>query len=50
MVQEHRRVEVFVFLSSYALSATCTKKMLRKVTDALLMTGCKNFISKNPNK
>ena len=33
-----------------ALSATCTKKMLRKVTDALLMTGCKNFISKNPNK
>jgi superfamily II DNA helicase RecQ len=33
-----------------APSATCTKKMLRKVTDALLMTGCKNFISKNPNK
>ncbi|XP_056013609.1 ATP-dependent DNA helicase Q1-like [Ostrea edulis] len=33
-----------------ALSATCTKKMLKKVTDALLMTGCKHFITRNPNK
>jgi superfamily II DNA helicase RecQ len=41
---------LFSTAAMLSLSATCTKKMLRKVTHALLMTGCKNFITKNQNK
>lgn len=41
---------LFPSAAMLALSATCTKKMLHKVTDALQLTGCKHFISRNPNK